>query len=288
MLGHERPRHDREPQAGWTSGWKRGPLRVTTGLKFSLIFALLVGAIVFWSIQEVAHAEAIAFSSISFSNLTVSSSSGTINFAGGWTSESFAEAENSLGEVNALDSFPQSTNTSVTQTATFATASGNAAVTPSLSGGASTNTTIPGSMAEADTTGTGTLSNFFTISGASGSSVNVSLSALISYLLNVQTDAAGVLARTETIFSVDIDGTSALFSDTFFQIGSSSTSSTAFGPTLISNTISLDPSIEHLIEIQADSESQAIDTPEPSTVSLLFAGLGSLAAWAGKKRSHTA
>ena len=229
-------------------------------------------------------------SSISFSNLTFSSSSGTINFAGGWTSESFAEAQNSLGEDNALDSFPQPTNTSVTQTATFATASGNAAVTPSLSGGASTNTTLLDAPAEAIATATGTLSNFFTISGASGTSVNVSVSALISYLLNVQTDSLGVQARTETIFSVDIDGLPALplpF-DNVFLVGSNSTMSTSSTSTSVKGTISLDPSIEHLIEVQADSESSAIDTPEPSTMALLLAGLGSLAAWARKKRSHTA
>jgi len=260
---------------------------VKRGLKkFSAVWVWPLLASLFFCIPGVVYADSIAGSDISFSNLQITASAGTIQFQDVWTTQAFAQAQNSLGglasQFNSNNGGPSTASAAVT----LASASGNAAVAP-LSGAASSNATIPGNMnAQAISTGTGTLFNFFEITGGSGS-VNVTFSADIAGTLDVMTDQTGLLASTETIFGLQLDGAPILFFDQPLSVGPNSSASTAFSKNL-STMVSLDYGTVYYVVAQADSESRAINTPEPATASLLFSALLGVAGYVRKRRGQTA
>jgi hypothetical protein len=169
---------------------------------------------------------------------------------------------------------------------TYAGAAGTAVVAP-LSGAASSYANIPGAInVEADSTGTGSLSNSFEITGGTGS-VDVTFSVLIAGSNSVTTDQFGVLAQSETVFGLEVNGQPVLPFDQLLVVGPSSSNSSTFNQTL-SNTVSLNFGTTYSLVAEADSESQAIDTtPEPATASLAFIGLAVLGAYIRRKRIQT-
>ncbi len=109
------------------------------------------------------HATAIANSQISFFNLQIIPTSGTVVFLDPWTAEAFAQAQNSLGQ------FAQQFNSSVGGVAqadalvTFAQGHGIASAV-NLTAGADSHGNIPGTTtAQARSTGIGDFFNSFTI-----------------------------------------------------------------------------------------------------------------------------
>jgi hypothetical protein len=239
-------------------------------------------------IPEVGYADAVALTSISFSNLQILPSTGTVQFQDVWSSQAFAQAQNSNGEVDSQFTPSTGGTSSITATVTYAGASGTAVVAP-LSGAASSNASIPGTVnVEADSTGTGTLSNSFQITGGTGS-VDVTFSVLIDSSNSVTTDQFGVLAETETVFGLEVNGQPALppFDQLLVVVGPSSSNSSTFDGTL-SNTVTLNFGTTYSLVAEADSESQAIDTtPEPATASLAIIGLAALGACIRRKRTQT-
>src|SRR4029077_6855748 len=64
---------------------------------WAFVFVVAVGLLT----PRHAHADAMASSSINFSNLQITPSSGSVSFGGPWTADGFAQAQNSLGELDA-------------------------------------------------------------------------------------------------------------------------------------------------------------------------------------------
>jgi hypothetical protein len=235
-------------------------------------------------IPEVGYADAVAISSISFSNLQILVPTGdTVQFQDVWSSQASANAQNSNGEYDFQSSPPSSVSAAVT----YAGASGTAVVVP-LSGAASSYANIPGAVnVEADSTGAGYLSNFFEITGGTGS-VDVTFSVLIVSSNSVSTDQFGVLAYSENVFGLEVNGQPELTLDQLLEVGPSSSGSLTFNETL-STTVPLTFGTPYSFVVsEADSESQAIDTtPEPATASLAFIGLAALGAYIRRKRNQT-
>lgn len=240
--------------------------------------ALLLFSLCLCVPQPVA-ATAIGSSTIGCSNLAINPAAGSLTLSGVWSLQGFASANNSLGQSDAQFNSASSPGTaSATAAVTWGTASGSATALgdpPSLNVlcNASSSANIPGNgSAAAFATGLGTLSNSFTLSGTAP--VNVQFAIDLTGALQVLTDALGLLAGTETIFSLQVDGNQLLFFDLPLLIGPGQTLSQSFD-TRLSNSIMLDPGVSHFIYLEVDSESQAQTRPisEPGSTGLLLTGL---------------
>jgi len=125
-------------------------------------------------------------------------------------------------------------------------------------------------------TGTGNLSDCFTLS-ATTQTVDVRFAVNVSGLLQAFTNALGLVASSETTFSLQVDGNQVLFDDRTLSIGPNDSQSQSFSKQLTS-TIALDPSVQHCMVMEADSESAAqTQVNEPASGALLLAGLVALA-----------
>ncbi len=214
-----------------------------------------------------ANATAIANSSIMLESLTITPASGSIMFSP--TAQSFAQTQNSLGQV--VSNFDSGTTANSSATVTWANASGSA---DSISQTAfvSANVDLPGSVVgAASAAGQGTLYDFsFSITGTTGP-VSVQFSALLPYSQSLLTDLAGVQASSEDIFYLSLDGQPVLFLDLPMTIGSSSSFSASGSPTL-SNSMTLTAGQTYNLYLELDAESSGINVPEPASLSLLLGG----------------
>jgi hypothetical protein len=256
------------------------------------ILTLLLLMALCLSVPRPVAATAIANSTISFSNLTIVPATGLLTLDGVWLLDAFASANNSLGESDAQFNLAFSPDTtSATASVTWATASGTATALgdpPDLnvSGSASSSVNIPGAGSDvAFSTGFGELFNNFTLSGSG--IVDVQFGIDIAGMLKVLTDAFGLLATTETIFILQVDGNPVLLYDPPpLLIGSNGFQAQNFA-TRLTNTIPLDTGVSHTLALRADSESQAETraVPEPASNVLLLVGLGALL-WGSQRRTR--
>lgn len=217
-----------------------------------------------------ARADVVANADISFSNIVISASSGTIDFSG-WTASSFAQGQNSLGESAANCSSPLNSCMDVgpgnaataAAVVTYVSAAGSADAT-ALTGAASSQVHIPGmDNASANGDGIASLTGTFEITGGAGSvEVTYSTSLLESLLLT--TDVFGQIASGEITFSLSRDGALApvLFSNQSQTIGpSTSFSYTNSGP--LTNSELLDYNTPYSLTLEIDAESSGLNTPVP-------------------------
>lgn len=208
-----------------------------------------------------ALALALAQSSLSFSNLSITSGSGVLSFFDPWSAEAFADADG-FGVFDAT--FDGATTALASSSSTFATASASANPLQ-LTGVASSSVNIPdGVAASSFGTGRSSLYNTFIVTGGTGS-VNVTFSAALAGNLNVLTNNVGVSARTETVFALELDGSSVLFKFDVLSIGPNSAQSLSIATTLTaSRTLLFDT--PYFVFVEADSESRAVTTvPDSST-----------------------
>lgn len=226
-------------------------------------------------------ATAIANSTLDFKNLSITPTAGGISLDGSWFLETFAHADNSLGQIDenfTPGSSPGSVSASAVVTWASATGTASAPNDPPdflVIGSAQSDVNLPGSgAAAAFGKSRSTLFNFFTLSGG-GPSVDVQFAIDISGLLNVMTDAFGVFAQTQTVFTLEVDGTPILFHNELLSIGPSD-SDTKVVSTQLSKIVTLD-SGSHFLLLEADSESAGA-VPEPPVGLLLITGLAALAA----------
>jgi len=249
-------------------------LKVFTGV---LMFGLLLGA------SSTAHADAFSITSLSFTNLQFTPSSGTAQFTVTAVTAR-AEATNlPQTQNNISNNFPIAQASAVVNGATAA-ATANAA-THSLS--ADTTASIGGCSCAAGSFGQATLTGTLVLSGAAGN-VNVNISALETLLWQVQTDEFGKYAESGLNFDFFVNG-SPVFSlqiDALHPIGPNGFG-TVQGASQISRTITLQGNTENTIFVRLSSSSLAInEVPEPASVVLLISGLGFMTGVLKKRRDR--
>ncbi len=237
------------------------------------------------------QAIAIAESDLSFFGLQISPASGTLELLSPWELETFAQAQNSLGELS--DEFVSATGPAAIQAnaqVTYAEGQGRAAALgdpPDLdvTADAASEANIPAATtAQAASLGRGAFFNFFQITGGVGP-VQVDFSGQLTGMLQVMTDQFGQLAETETIFALEVDGFPVLFFQDLLSIGPNDADSRPVSETLFGSlTLAFDT--PYFLFAEADSESQAINVAEPGTLALLLPGLGLLAMRGVKKSAH--
>jgi hypothetical protein len=238
-------------------------------------------------IPEAGYADSVAISSVSFSNLQIVPASGTVQFLDEWSSQAFAQGQNSLGEVDNQFSSTSGGTSSITAAVTYAGASATADAV-SLSGTASSSTNILGSInAEADSTGIATLSNFFEITGATGP-VDVTFSVQVAGSVGASADQFGVVAQTDTSFDVDLNGLPVGSFYQFLVLGPNSSGSSTLNLELI-NTVPVGSGTPENVTVTALSDSgPTVDqSPEPPTASFAIIALAVLGAFIRRKRTLT-
>ncbi|BBJ24475.1 hypothetical protein [Candidatus Nitrotoga sp. AM1P] len=233
-------------------------------------------------------ATAIANSMLEFKNLSITPTAGGISLDGSWFFETFAHADNSLSQIDENFTPGSSPGTvSASGAVTWASATGTASApnAPSdflVSGSAQSDVNLPGpGAAAAFGKSRSTLFNSFTLSGG-GPNVDVQFAIDISGLLNVMTDAFGMFAQTQTVFTLEVDGTPILFQNNFLSIGPGDSDTQSFS-THLSNTVTLaafdlDGSpLSHFLLLEAENDPRG-RIPEPPVGLLLITGLVALAA----------
>ncbi|HSE18836.1 MAG TPA: PEP-CTERM sorting domain-containing protein [Pyrinomonadaceae bacterium] len=237
-------------------------LKVFTGV---LMFGLLLGA------SSTAYADGIAVTSLSFTNLQFTASSGTAQFT---VTGVTARAEASIPPVtqnNISNSFPIAQASAVVN-GTTAAATANAA-THSLS--ADTTAIIGGCSCATGSFGQATLTGTLVLSGVEGN-VNVNISALQTLLRQVSTDAFGMYAESGTFFDLFVNG-SPVFSLQIEALNPTGPNGSALVQAVsqISRTITLQGGTQNTIFVRLSSTSLAInEVPEPASIVMLLSGFG--------------
>jgi hypothetical protein len=235
-----------------------------------------------------AHADTIAITSATLSNLQIVPTSGTLLFLGprfGERTGVFATTSN-IGpglfqEGGNVASSP--TRAEISSTITFASASGVADF-PNMF--LSTNGAV---MLGCSCTGRGeagaSLHEQFMIIGGTGS-VNVTLSALLQTLQNVVTDQFSLSAESDIFIDVQVDHVNIFSVDSRLSIGPNN-SATIEMQRQLSQVLTLQFGQQYLFEVfvRVDSRAEQNEIPEPATVVLLFSGLGFMAGLVKKRRS---
>lgn len=243
------------------------PVRITPTVRRFRLVPCFVTLLLVASAAPPASATAIANTSIQLSSLSITPASGSIMFSP--TAQSFAQAQNSLGELVSNSNSGATANSSAV--VTWANASGSADA-GSQTASASANVSIPNVTAAANSAGRGTLFDLaFSVTGASGP-VSVQFSAMFPYAQSLMTDIYGVQATSEVILDLSIDGSAVLFFDSPLVIGPSASLATSGSPTL-TNSMTLTAGQTYDLYLEIDSESSGINaTPEPATLTLLLGG----------------
>jgi hypothetical protein len=230
-----------------------------------------------------ARATATASSELSFNNLSITPSAGTLVLLTNWQGAAFAQA----GVNNQYNSGTPSTANAAGD---YSLAQGGAAaLTPlglSVNGSGSASANVPGQItASDDAAGRGSIFGSFMITGGSGP-VDVLFSATALGSLSVFTDTYGESAQAEATFALEVSQNPALFTDHIFTIGPSDSNSQMISdpPT---HALTLTYNTADPIWLEADAEAMVSNIPEPTAWTLLLAGLG-LAWGAGRRRSQPA
>lgn len=232
------------------------------------------------------QATAIANSNLAFSDLVITPQTGTLELLIDWELEAFAEAKNSLGEIDqAFDSSFFGGSVAADAAVTWASGHG-AADAPtffppdfSVSGNAASDVNLPGCEPKwANSLGRGTFVNGFSITGGTGS-VDVDFSANLMGALEVWTDECGILAQTEVIFTFEIfdllplsGGSSQeqlIWSEReILSVGPNSHQDNIVSESLTASRL-LNFDTDYFFVIEVDSESRAI-VPEPPVLMLML------------------
>ena len=168
------------------------------------------------------QAESNSSASMSISNLTITPTAGTVVFDAPWTTEAFAQAQNSFGGFD--QQFNSGLGTLVQANAMTQFATGQALADPInlvLNGSATVNLNNPSGLSAASSTGISDMYTTFRITGGTGP-VNVTFSAMLNSLQSLMTTGGGILASSEVIFALTINGNVVLFRDSPLMIGANS------------------------------------------------------------------
>jgi hypothetical protein len=222
------------------------------------------------------HADVLVTTSLQLTQLQIQPTTGSVDFLSPWTSFVFAQAEDSLGGLNAKTNSVSDSATSVSAATALANGS-SAASFPAMGGSAMSGVTI-GPAASASSTGQGQLSGSFEIVGVTGP-VSVALTALLSVDQSLSTTAKGLSASSETVFNLvspDLNGgNSLLFFDNPLNISAGSSTDYTNNPTL-TTTVTLNPDTPYFLIAGVDAESSGNNIPEPSLFAAVAAGLAAM------------
>ena len=250
----------------------RKPLRILLQI---LLLGLLLGA------TSTAYADAIAISSVSFTNLQITPAAGTILFGANQASAT-VQALNSLVE-NDIDFSNTLPIAQASAAVTFASASATAITNPFS---ASANSFVGTScICSAVSFGIASLSSTFVIVGGTGN-VDVTISGLFTTMQNALRDQFGLLAQSDVSYSLTVDDILA-FSNAFTVVAVGLTSSDQKSRMdQMEAVISLEFDVPHTIAILLKAQSTGIDNevPEPATIVLLISGVGVMSAARRRRR----
>ena len=256
-------------------------------MKRNRLCIVIVTALVFAGLLSAprARATAYAYSDLLFNNLLISPDSGTLQFTYEWDVNAYARA----GGNSVLD-MGTATNVLANATGPYSSAHGEAFSTPpptnNVTASANSIVDIPDTTVAQDyARGYGSLDGMFCITGGTGT-VNTAFSVLLGGSLWVSTDMYGVLARTETLFTLEIDGRTVLSDYQRLSIGPSDEQTFDISYTLSGNE-ALQFDKEYWIHLEVDSESLCVNVPEPSAFALLAAGLAALACLGSRRRTRS-
>ena len=188
-----------------------------------------------------------------------------------WTAEAFDQAQNSLGGFQSQYNSSLGGLAQSSASVQFASAQSSAdAMNMILMASAGVN--LPGNvLAAASATSRADIFNStLMITGGTGQ-VDVTFGAMLNSLQSLMTDASGLLATSEVVFALTIDGNVVLFLDSPNQIGPNSSLIVPISQEL-TNSMMLNYNQDYTIRLEADAESSGQNVPEPSTIALLFGG----------------
>ena len=218
--------------------------------------------------QPVAFGALVAMSDARISNLgvNVDPARGTVVFSDPWSSEAFAQAQNSLGELDQQFDFTLGGMASANGIATFANGHGDANAL-SLTARSTGNASISGGTdATASSVGNGTLSNSFTITrkpGVTDPTINVTFSLGMIGALQALTDGFGCLAETSLNVNLLVDGNPVLFYTDSISIGFNDSQARSVSQTL-TQALTLQYDTSFFLLTRTDSEVRVKGIPEPS------------------------
>ena len=232
-----------------------------------------------------ASATAIAHADLTFHDLSITPSAGTLEFTGPWVLQAHASADNSLGEseypLDATSDGPgtAANNASVTWASAQGVATDPAPTPPYLdvSGTALADGNIPGMVTgSAFANGRATVrrdgtSYFQILGGPDGDPVDVTFDVLIDYGLNLQTDQYGQLAEAEAVFAQELFGEDVGFLlvnwlDQYWAIGPNDSYADGATNLLLTNTVQLRYGTVYTLLNEGDAEIRVYNVPEPSTL----------------------
>jgi len=243
-----------------------------------LVFGLLLGA------SSTAYADVVAITSFSLSNLQFNPATGTAVFTPTGVSAR-ANASNSLGQSqnNLTNTFPfAQTGAAVPFTTAFASAN---ATTNSVTG--ITFVMLGGCSCTASSFSISNLTGTLVVTGAEGT-VNVTISGLVSLLRDVETDQFGVLAESEVLFDIFVNGVSVFSTESLIALSGPNQFALVDTINQLSRTITLQVGAENEISVRLLPRSLAVvnEVPEPATIVLLISGLGFMTGVLKKKTKN--
>jgi hypothetical protein len=231
------------------------------------------------------QATAFASSEISVTQFSATPSSGAFALLDPWIATGFAEAKNSLGQLDSA--FDSSSTTAATgATVTWADAHGSASA-DTLSSAAGALATIGNVLnANSAATGLGSLWTTFEIADAGSGSVEVEFGLELLTSLLVFTDLEGRLAEAEAILTLEVGGQSVLLHHDQLSIGPSESRSSGFtGP--LSGSIALSLNTPYVLVLALDAEARAVTVSDTSRLPIasVVAALTLVHRWRGRRRT---
>jgi RHS repeat-associated protein len=236
----------------WWSHLDEQPMKSL--LSYGRIFVVGLGLLL--SASQEARANVSVAATTSFDDVSIDPSSGTVSYISALQISAFAQAGANAQFSSLTPSIANATDVPVL--GGLATGSGIASLGPVTGTGTST-AMISGATAGFDTaTGQASASGIFEIQGVTGP-VSVTLSAVATGSLNLFADAYGVYGQGESIFTLSIDGTPDLFTDTLMSVGPNQTQGDTFSDSL-TDTVTLMANTPYWIFEQADSEALVVNS----------------------------
>ena len=243
-----------------------------------IVFGLVLGA------SSTAYADALSITEYSVSNLTFTAATGTAVFTPATTSVR-ANATNSFGQAvdNVTNAFPFA---QIGAAVPFATAFGTATTTNNTVNGI-TLAMVQGCACTGASFAISTFTGTLVITGVEGN-VNVDISGLVNLTRVVETDGTGLLAESEVLFDIFVNGTSIFQTESLLPISGPNRRAFVDGVNQLSRTITLQGGATNTISVRLLTRSLAVtsEVPEPATVVLLMSGLGFMTGVLKRKRKN--